>query len=1332
MTNRGTLACWCVIGMLAAVPNLQATSTGGLLLETAGAITSDPAEVVDGTRSIKGSYSGTGSYTPYLRSDPGRLLLQPNQTYRITFRYKILSTPNKGFEVLFYSPTGGQQGNFLPSQVVSGAAGATGTATLTNTLGPFADYQARWNVVGNGSIAIDDIQIVNVSTGAVVATEDAEPGTLLLSTFFVSASKPTFIWGEPVKVTASLYDETGKTVAPGPVTWTVTPANAASVAPDGTVTPQALTTFTVNATAAGSSGQVLMQSLPKSIAVAPERTPMLVGSVQKMGAAVLDVNGQPIPNAKVSWNISSEYYTFSPAATIDSSGMLTGVRQAKVRVVASISYPQQIPGFDAVAQGDTLVDIQAPVSYQFQRIFVSKRSGAAASTLAPRPAPLIPTENGGFMFAASLDGLGSALLEWNNGTLSPLLTSGRVNLVNGYPLANFVSYGRTSTGEILVAEADTSLGSLISEGPPGSITPMLARGSTVFGASNTNTFAIMRNSRADSGTMLINVGYTDAITHLYAQGLYRGSGHGISELVINNRDSRIANGDVSGWFDTWGTASDGTAWFESGPNNVVWRSRPGQAAQKMLSVGDPVGDATVKGYLVNYSALDEFFFVANNGDVVNAVYTDKGTRVLLWHDGDTTPSAILAGTANGLYWYDPGLGALLDATPQGKTRGMYLWNSDGTKPLLLLNDTSIDGSPVQEILSATNTSDGTIYVMVRTANNPMVIARLTPHPQILLQSGDSVPVSVPPVITALIPGARSGVPMVIAGGSSGSIARLDASGVSPVISVGTKLPDGKYFAGSALNMVRTMPDGRIVFAEDYFAQDSSLYTWNQGTIAVTVQAPLKNPDGTNAGSPRNVEINRQGDIAFQLGWNGGTLYRMRNGNVTAAVPRNPTIDNVTVQSPNVLGIDDTGNILYSGTKPDGSSFYLGMWDGNVAHLILSPGQDLPDGRQVTSIGQAKACADSFVVGALGTFARYRSGTWSYLTDPSLPLATGAPANNLATYGYDADRNCDLVFQDGGGGVGTFAGSQYHEVQDLQQLTPNGDLLSVSQMLIDDDATVYILGANDQGEEVLYLGTPVAPASGGSTTTAAPQEAAGPRSPANGATYAPGGLVPGSWAQVQGTNLSDVTRSWTSTDFTNLLNTLPTNLSGIQVRVNGIAAAVYYISPTQVNFQVPEADFGPATVQVIRNGVPGPALATNIVSKAPGIFPISAGGKNYAAGVFLDGKFAGDPALGSSFRKARPGETIQLFATGLVPSPAGVTVSFQPVNGVTVKIGDITVPADAAGLVAVGQFQINFTVPAQYTTLPEGDYPVSIQINGVSSPATINSDPPGPLVIPIQH
>src|SRR5437667_7166587 len=78
----------------------------GFVLETAGSLTSTASEVIMGTRSIKGAYSGQGTHTPYLRTDPAVLPLSPNRSYRVTFRYRILVAPDKGFEVLFYSPTG--------------------------------------------------------------------------------------------------------------------------------------------------------------------------------------------------------------------------------------------------------------------------------------------------------------------------------------------------------------------------------------------------------------------------------------------------------------------------------------------------------------------------------------------------------------------------------------------------------------------------------------------------------------------------------------------------------------------------------------------------------------------------------------------------------------------------------------------------------------------------------------------------------------------------------------------------------------------------------------------------------------------------------------------------------------------------------------------------------------------------------------------------------------------------------------------------------------------------------------------------------------------------
>ena len=239
---------------------------------------------------------------------------------------------------------------------------------------------------------------------------------------------------------------------------------------------------------------------------------------------------------------------------------------------------------------------------------------------------------------------------------------------------------------------------------------------------------------------------------------------------------------------------------------------------------------------------------------------------------------------------------------------------------------------------------------------------------------------------------------------------------------------------------------------------------------------------------------------------------------------------------------------------------------------------------------------------------------------------------------------------------------------------------------------------------------------------------------NGATYVAGGLVPGSWAQVKGTNLSTTTRIWADADFKGLGNNLPTNLSGVQVKVNNQPAAVYYISPTQVSFQVPAGITGTATVQVIANGQVSNTVSAAAATNSPGIFPIILGGTNYAAAVFYpDGKIAADPSNGPAyFRNAVPGDTVQLYATGLAPSPAGPVVSTTLLSGVTVTIGTVTIPALATALVAVGEFQINFTVPQDFASLQPGVYPISISVNGVSSPASSNSSPPGPLVIPIQH
>jgi uncharacterized protein (TIGR03437 family) len=445
------------------------------------------------------------------------------------------------------------------------------------------------------------------------------------------------------------------------------------------------------------------------------------------------------------------------------------------------------------------------------------------------------------------------------------------------------------------------------------------------------------------------------------------------------------------------------------------------------------------------------------------------------------------------------------------------------------------------------------------------------------------------------------------------------------------------------------------------------------------------------------------------------------------------------------------NDYISGITIDGAS------NAYVAGYTDSPDFPVTPGAYGTVCGQGGTCSAAHVtkLNSSGSGILWSTYVGGSKQDGSDALFWTGPIQ------LDGNGNVYFVAQSGGAGFPAInpieptpsGGSQ--EVL-LAELDPTGANLLFSTRIgshglnttnpaglaVDSAGNIYVAG-NTYGPDLVTTPGAFQPSSGDGACcqkgngfvakiapTAVPALQSGTL--ANGATYVAGGLVPGSWAQVKGTNLSTTARIWASSDFTGLGNGLPTNLNGIQVMVNNQPAAVYYISPTQISFQVPAGITGTASVQVIANGVASNSVNAEAAANSPGIFPIALGGTNYAAAVFLDGKIAADPSNGPEFRNAVPGDTVQLFATGLAASPAGTAVSPTFLSGVTVTIGTITLPASAAALVAVGEFQINFTVPQSFSSLPPGLYPVSISINGVTSPARINSSPPGPVVIPIQH
>jgi uncharacterized protein (TIGR03437 family) len=206
---------------------------------------------------------------------------------------------------------------------------------------------------------------------------------------------------------------------------------------------------------------------------------------------------------------------------------------------------------------------------------------------------------------------------------------------------------------------------------------------------------------------------------------------------------------------------------------------------------------------------------------------------------------------------------------------------------------------------------------------------------------------------------------------------------------------------------------------------------------------------------------------------------------------------------------------------------------------------------------------------------------------------------------------------------------------------------------------------------------------------------------------------GAWISIFGTDLTSTTRQWRSDEILN--GRLPTQMDGVSVSISGLPAAVCYISPTQLNVQLPDTTLG-AAVPVQITSPRGSATSTATIQQvAPALFLFDAASRRYAAAQHGSNYSAvGMVGLYPGSTPARPGETIVLYGTGFGPTapplPAGYVVT-QPASlsgQVTVRIGAFEAEVRWAGMSQAGVYQFNVTVPAE---APDGDLAVVIQMGG---------------------
>jgi uncharacterized protein (TIGR03437 family) len=219
---------------------------------------------------------------------------------------------------------------------------------------------------------------------------------------------------------------------------------------------------------------------------------------------------------------------------------------------------------------------------------------------------------------------------------------------------------------------------------------------------------------------------------------------------------------------------------------------------------------------------------------------------------------------------------------------------------------------------------------------------------------------------------------------------------------------------------------------------------------------------------------------------------------------------------------------------------------------------------------------------------------------------------------------------------------------------------------------------------------------------------------NAASFAPftAGVANGEFTTIFGTNLASSTVVASSVPY-------PTKLNNVQVLVNGIPAPIYFVSSAQIAFIMPSqypSSYAFAPIQVMNNGVLSNVVTELVNPTIPGVYTNPSGGI-YAAAVDTNSATIVTPS-----KPAKPGDTIEVFATGLGTAyPPVADGAAPPISPLSPTVNTIQADVDGtnatvlfAGLAPTlaGLYQINVTIPS---TITAGDH--ALNISGVNPTTT---------------